>query len=183
MGTEINFGKLYQLSSLTFRYYYRLSYKQKLILKRAELSPALEVLALKIFKITDYNLKQSIKIALRIYPEYGEYLSKIVNFKSRTISIKQVIREFEYQGFISIPYNFNGSLEDNIIIGISTMGLNNNMAYICSNKALEGNLYILPKEFSWDYKSMQINSHSIIDNYHHYGVYGHTKLWINKKLL
>lgn len=176
-----NYLKIWLKPNLTYRYYRKLSDRQKEILEQAQLEPDKQLFVFKIMEVLEVGIKRAIHLSNQYRDDYMAWVNKnYIENPRKPISEKRAIKEFKHQGFKAIPYrNDLSKFEANIINGLKTLNLDLELSYITSNKVLDGHIYILPVGFNYSYSNIQKhpNKKYIMNVYGLYGVVGHTKLY------
>lgn len=137
---------------LSYRYYKRLSSKEKRLVDLSNLSPLRKLLAIYTYKKSNISLKKSLRLS-------EKFDTSKLSFRFED-NLKYVVSEFKFRGFIPI----------------SQYKMNKRFPYIITNFKIDGEFYIYPKRFGSTYKHIK-KGYTLIENvFFEYGVQGYTKI-------
>lgn len=138
---------------LSYRYYRRLSSKEKRLIELSNLSPLRKLLAIYTYKKNDISLRKSLRLS-------EKFDTTNITFKFED-NLKYVISEFKFRGFIPIS---------------QYKRYNRKFPYITTNFKIDSEFYIYPKRFGSTYKHLE-KGYSLIEKvFFEYGVQGYTKI-------
>lgn len=138
---EINsiWEKVYNMRDISYRYYNKIKKPNQEILNGYHLLPEMRSFAIKLHR-TGLPIKTSVKLTLTRYEDFEKWCLTRTVFKIPEKE-RYALRELEFRGFIPLEnlIDYNPKKYD----------------YIVSNKTLEGRIYIYPKKYAKNYKSMK----------------------------
>lgn len=137
---------------LSYRYYKRLSSKEKRLVDLSNLSPLRKLLAIYTYKKSNISLKKSLRLS-------EKFDTSKLSFRFED-NLKYVVSEFKFRGFIPI----------------SQYKMNKRFPYIITNFKIDGEFYIYPKRFGSTYKHLEKGYTLIEKVFFEYGVQGYTKI-------
>lgn len=152
--------KIYRSRDISYRYYKKLKEEPRDILDEVNLLPEIKLFTLKLYRL-GLSMKKSLEISNNRYDDYISWCLQRKIFK-KIEKEKYALKELKFRGFIPLEnlIDYNPKKYD----------------YIVSNQTLEGKIYIYPKRYGKNYKSMKKGYEDIHKEFPLIGLEGWTKI-------
>lgn len=138
---------------LSYRYYNKLSSKDKAIIDNSDLTPVRRLLAMYFYRKNDISLNKAIRISRK-------YSVSNISFKNDEL-LKYVISEFRFRGFIPLS---------------EYKRFNPKYPHITTNFKIDGDFWIYPKRFGSTEKHL-LKGYPLIERvFPEYGIQGYTRI-------